>query len=189
MITYNKFVNNVGNKITGEKDWTKVNLRERAFLFKEDKFFKQHPEAQIGFRWTSFRRRWDRYQFFHGAEDLKLFSNKLYIKFTLNNIFLTLTTNVSKVLYTISSGILGFTGKRKTSINAVYNLTRAISFKCLSLKITKVILYFNYINRLRNYLFRPLVKGLLFNNVEVGGIIAYTAFSHNGLRKRKQRRK
>lgn len=183
------YQNNINVKVRVKKDWSKVNQRERAFLIKEEKFFKQNPKQASGYRWTSFRRRWDRYQFFHGAEDLKLYCNRLYIKFTLNNIFVTLTSNHSKALYTLSSGVLGFKGKKKTSVNAVYNLTRAISYKCLSLKIDKLVLYFNYLNRLRHYLFKPLVKGLLFNNVEVGGIIAYTGISHNGLRKRKQRRK
>lgn len=102
---------------------------------------------------------------------------------------MTLTTSRNKTLYTLSSGILGFTGKKKISLNAIYNLTRAISYKCLSLKIDKLVLYFNYLSRFRHYLFKPLLKGLLFNNVEIGGIIPYTGVSHNGLRKRKQRRK
>ena len=113
----------------------------------------------------------------------------MYIKFTLNNVFITLTNSRNKALYTISSGVLGFRGKKKVSINAVYNMTRALSYKCLSLRITKLVLYFDYVLRLRHYLLRPLLKGLLFNNVEVGGIVAYLGLSHNGLRKRKQRRK
>lgn len=172
-----------------KKYWDKVNQRERLFLLKEEKFFKKNPNKASGIRWTSFRQRWDRYQFFNGAKDLKLFCNRLYLKFTLNNIFVTLTTSRNKTLYTLSSGILGFTGKKKISLNAIYNLTRAISYKCLSLKIDKLVLYFNYLSRFRHYLFKPLLKGLLFNNVEIGGIIPYTGVSHNGLRKRKQRRK
>jgi ribosomal protein S11 len=171
------------------KDWSKINAKERLYLNREEKFFKANPALAVGHRWSVFRHRWDRYQFFNGAKELRLYCNRLYIKFTMNNIFVSLTNNHSKVLYTLSSGVLGFRGKKKTSINAVYNITRAVSYKCLSLKITKLVLYFDYVLRLRHYLLRPLLKGLLCNNVEVGGIIAYTGLSHNGLRKRKQRRK
>jgi len=49
-------------------------------------------------------------------------------KNTLKNIFITLTNNKGKVLYSISSGLIGFFGKKKTYHLTVTNITKRFLF-------------------------------------------------------------
>lgn len=136
-------------------------------------FVKQYSSVSSSFRLT----------------DAELFAKRLHVRFGLNNIYLTLSNKFGQPVLTVTSGVLGYKGKEKKSTNAVYSLGRASVTRCFGLNWRRIIIYITFVRRLSTTVLKSLLKGVLFNRIRIVAMRPYVKICHNGMRKKKQRRK
>ena len=107
---------------------------------------------------------------------------KVYIKVTLNNIFVTYLFN--NKIYTKSIASLGFKGKSKQTVYAYKTFAETILKDLLNFSANQPIVINLYIKSLSKKL-KPLYHILKANNIKINKIYDTTLLSFNGCRKRK----
>ena len=107
---------------------------------------------------------------------------KVYIKVTLNNIFVTYLFN--NKIYTKSIASLGFKGKSKQTIYAYKTFAETILKDLLNISANQPVIINLYIKSLSKKL-KPLYHILKTNNIKINKIYDTTSQSFNGCRKRK----
>lgn len=107
---------------------------------------------------------------------------QVYIKVTLNNIFITYFIN--NKIYTKSIASLGFKGKSKQTIYAYKTFSESILKDLQTLNTNKSIIINLYIKSLSKKL-KPLYHIFKTNNIKINKIYDTTSQSFNGCRKRK----
>lgn len=108
---------------------------------------------------------------------------KLYIKTTLNNIFVTIVTPTQILTQTLSA--LGFKGKSHQTIYAYKMLAEKNVLDLMKISNTTKILHLNiYANTLNSKL-KPFLKIYNTNNIQIQHIYDITPIPYNGCRKKK----
>lgn len=107
---------------------------------------------------------------------------QIYIKVTLNNIFITYFIN--NKIYTKSIASLGFKGKSKQTIYAYKTFAESILTDLQTLNPNQSIIVNLYIKSLSKKL-KPLYHIFKTNNIKINKIYDTTSQSFNGCRKRK----
>ena len=107
---------------------------------------------------------------------------QIYIKVTLNNIFVTYFIN--NKIYTKSIASLGFKGKSKQTIYAYKTFAESILKDLQNLSPNQSIIVNLYIKSLSKKL-KPLYHIFKVNNIKINKIYDTTSQSFNGCRKRK----
>lgn len=107
---------------------------------------------------------------------------QIYIKVTLNNIFVTYFIN--NKIYTKSIASLGFKGKSKQTIYAYKTFAESILKDLQNLSSNQSIIVNLYIKSLSKKL-KPLYHIFKVNNIKINKIYDTTSQSFNGCRKRK----
>ena len=107
---------------------------------------------------------------------------KVYIKVTLNNIFVTYLFN--NKIYTKSIASLGFKGKSKQTIYAYKTFAETILKDLLNISANQPVIINLYIKSLSKKL-KPLYHIFKVNNIKINKIYDTTSQSFNGCRKRK----
>lgn len=108
---------------------------------------------------------------------------KLYIKTTLNNIFVTIVTPTQILTQTLAA--LGFKGKAHQTIYAYKMLAEKNVLDLTKISKTTNILHLNiYVNTLNSKL-KPFLKIYNTNNIQIQHIYDITPIPYNGCRKKK----
>ena len=109
---------------------------------------------------------------------------KLLIKCTLNNIFLELSGEKGRPIWTVSSGCLGFKNAQKTTNKTALALMDALWLKLSQLSISRIRVDFRGVNPARQILLSQLRRP----GLEITEIIDTTPRPFNGPRTKKARR-
>ncbi len=108
----------------------------------------------------------------------------IVVRCTLSNTILHVMTHKS-LSFTISSGVSGFKGAKRSTTQAAQDSARFIGKKLRGLKLRKIILIFKGFTKTR----KSVIKGFKKRRIIIEKIIDKTLISHNGCRLSKKKRK
>lgn len=114
----------------------------------------------------------------------KLEKGRFYIQSTYNNTIITATDKIGNVLATVSSGMLGFRGPRRSTPFAASQVARALIEKVRPVAFKEVEIYVKGIGAGRELAIRSIANG----GLNISFIKDITPIPHNGPRPRKPRR-
>ena len=112
---------------------------------------------------------------------------KVRVRFTLNNLFVTVSTNSEKNLITFSSGGLGFKGTTKLTTYAIEKVALHISKFLKKKRLKNVYLIFN--TGAVGYKSKIFIETLVYNSLLVKYLTVTDSVPHNGVRPRKTKRR
>lgn len=113
--------------------------------------------------------------------------SKIWIRFSSNNIFFSITDSKNKLLTYFSSGLIGFSGPTKTSSFALDQIVdKAFSFFMKkNIKTIRLI----FLSGMFNYKSRSVIESIVKKGLFVRSITYRINAPHNGLRQRKAKRR
>lgn len=113
--------------------------------------------------------------------------SKVWVRFSANNIFFSITDPKNKLLTYFSSGSVGFSGPAKTSSFALDQIiSKVVSFfKKRKLKSVNLI----FLNGVLSYRARSVIDSIIRRGLLVKSVTYKVKLPHNGLRKRKAKRR
>lgn len=112
---------------------------------------------------------------------------KLRVRFTLNNLFVTLSNNSEKNLITFSSGGVGFKGTTKLTTYAIEKVALQVSKFLKKRRLKNLYLIFN--SGAVGYKSKIFIETLIYNSLLVKYLTVSDAVPHNGVRARKTKRR
>ena len=111
--------------------------------------------------------------------------NRLYLRMTINNVFISLVKKLNSLVVTKSSGICGFSGRQKRTriacVTILTELCKIITF----LSLNNIFLYFNGCFKWR----RLILKIIFKYKIKIKCIVENFKVSLNGCKAKKKRRK
>jgi small subunit ribosomal protein S11 len=114
----------------------------------------------------------------------KIKEGKIYIGCSYNNTIITLTDNSGNVLYTASSGAIGFNGARKSTPFAASKVSDTVSSVAKKAGIVEVEVFVKGVGSGRDSALRSIAS----NELEITFIKDITPIPHNGCRRKKPKR-
>jgi small subunit ribosomal protein S11 len=114
----------------------------------------------------------------------KVKEGRIYISCTYNNTIITLTDSTGNVLYSTSSGAVGFSGARKSTPFAASKVSDAVSSVAKRAGIDQVEVFVRGVGSGRDSALRAVAN----NELEITFIKDITPIPHNGCRRRKPKR-
>ena len=114
----------------------------------------------------------------------KIKEGRIYIHCSYNNTIITLTDSSGNVLYTTSSGAIGFNGARKATPFAASKVSDTISDVAKRSGISEVEVFVKGVGSGRDSALRSIAN----NELEITFIKDVTPIPHNGCRRRKPKR-
>jgi len=108
----------------------------------------------------------------------------IYVRFTLNNIFVNVLDEGKQTLFFFSGGRSSVKGTMRTSNFILQELGEEVGLKILRLKIVRTCIFFKDLNSSRTF----FIKGLKKCGLNIFFISEMTSLSHNGCRLPKKRR-
>jgi len=113
--------------------------------------------------------------------------SKIWVRFSSNNIFFSITDSRNKLLTYFSSGLIGFGGPTKTSSFALDQIIDKVFAFFLKKNLKTVQLIF--LSGMFNYKSRSVVESITKKGLFVRSITYKINAPHNGLRQRKAKRR
>jgi small subunit ribosomal protein S11 len=112
---------------------------------------------------------------------------KIWVRFSTNNIFFNITDSKNKLLTYFSSGLIGFCGPTKTSSFALDQILDKVIFffKKKNLKHTQLI----FLSGMFNYKSKSVVESIINKGLSIRSVTYRINTPHNGLRRRKAKRR
>jgi small subunit ribosomal protein S11 len=112
---------------------------------------------------------------------------KVWVRFSTNNVFFNITDSKNKLLTYFSSGLIGFCGPTKTSSFALDQILDKVVlfFKKKKFKSTQLI----FLSGMFNYKSKSVVDSMLNKGLFVRSVTYRINSPHNGLRRRKAKRR
>lgn len=112
---------------------------------------------------------------------------KIWVRFSTNNIFFNVTDPKNKLLTYFSSGLIGFCGPTKTSSFALDQiLDKVVSFfKKKNFRSAQLI----FLSGMFNYRSKIVVDSMINKGLRIRSVIYRINSPHNGLRRRKAKRR
>jgi len=168
---------------------TLVHINKKRFfsLFSKNwltsRFTKYSQRRLLAFRFL--KKKLKRSRFFFRRRSLKMV--RLILKFTSNNIFLTVSDTNNKILTYFSSGSVGFSGPTRTTSFASEQIV-AKACKFLKKK------HFEYVHLIVlsgifNYKSKSVLDSIMSHGVQVRALTYRIGVAHNGIRARKTKRR
>jgi len=112
---------------------------------------------------------------------------KITVRFTLNNLFVTLSTNSGKNLITFSSGSVGFKGTTKLTSYAIERVALNVSKFLKKRRLKSLYLVFN--SGAVGYKSKIFIETLIYNSLIIKYLTVSDSVPHNGVRARKTKRR
>jgi len=112
---------------------------------------------------------------------------KVTVRFTLNNLFVTLSVNSGKNLITFSSGSVGFKGTTKLTSYAIERVALNVSKFLRKRRLKSLYLVFN--SGAVGYKSKIFIETLIYNSLIVKYLTVSDSVPHNGVRARKTKRR
>jgi small subunit ribosomal protein S11 len=113
--------------------------------------------------------------------------SKIWIRFSSNNVFFSVTDSKNRLLTYFSSGLIGFSGPTKTSSFALDQVVDKVFSFFVKRNIKTIQLIF--LSGMFNYKSRSVVEALTKKGLFVRSITYKINVPHNGLRQRKAKRR